>query len=86
MYQDALEVRFVGGPLDGHVQSLRVREDQLVNQATFAINRNLFRLMGRNPAGKPHPVTSIAHYRLEREADDYRYRFLGAVSPLVASE
>lgn len=82
MYQDAFEVRFFGGPLDGHVQQLRVPQNQLVELATFPINRNLFRLMSRHPAGKPHPVTSVASYRLECVDEQYRYQFVGAVTPL----
>ena len=83
MFQEAFEVRFIGGPLDGHVQSLQVPEDQLVEQATFPINRNLFRLMSRHPAGKAHPVTSIASYHLERIDSKYQYTFEGAVAPLA---
>ena len=83
MFQEAFEVRFVGGPLDGHVQQLQVPEDQLVQQATFPINRNLFRLMSRHPAGKAHPVTSIASYRLDRIEGEYQYLFEGAVAPLA---
>jgi hypothetical protein len=84
MFQEAFEVRFVGGPLDGHLQSLQVPEDQLVEQATFPINRNLFRLMSRHPAGKAHPVTSIASYRLERIDGAYQYSFESAVAPLAS--
>lgn len=86
MYQESFEVKFVGGPLDGHVQQLHVPEDQLVEEATFPINRNLFRLMSRHPAGKPHPVTSIASYRLQRMDGEYRYAFQGAAVPLASRE
>jgi hypothetical protein len=84
MYREAFEVKFVGGPLDGHVQQLQVPEDQLIDQATFPINRNLFRLMSRHPAGKPHPVTSIALYKLQKEAGEFRYLFEGASVPMSA--
>jgi len=84
MYRESFEVKFVGGPLDGHVQQLQVPEDQLIEQATFPINRNLFRLMSRHPAGKAHPVTSIAAYKLQKEAGEYRYFFEGASVPLTA--
>jgi hypothetical protein len=83
MYQETFEVRFCGGPLDGHVQKLQVPEEQLIESATFPINRNLFRLMSRHPAGKPHPVTSIASYKLSREDGEYRYLFEGAVAPMA---
>lgn len=82
MIQEAFEVRFIGGPLDGHTQRLQVPQDQLVEEATFPINRNLFRLMSRHPAGKSHPVTSIASYRLERVSGEYQYLFAGAAAPM----
>lgn len=83
MQQDSFEVRFVGGPLDGHTQTLLVPQEQLVEHATFPINRNLFRLMSRHPAGKAHPVTSIASYRLERVEGEFQYSFEGASAPLA---
>ena len=84
MFQEAFDVRFIGGPLDGHTQRLHVPEDQLVEQATFPINRNLFRLMSRHPAGKSHPVTSVASYRLERIEGEYQYTFECATAPMAS--
>lgn len=77
--KDSCAVRFVGGPLDGHVQNLNVADGELVEHATFPINRNLFRLIARKPAGRPHPVTSVACYELVREGGQVKYQFQGAL-------
>jgi hypothetical protein len=76
-------VEFLGGPLDGHQQLLAVPAAELNGVASFPINRNLFRLMGRRPGGKPHPVTSVALYRLEMQGERLVYRFQLAGSPVA---
>lgn len=83
MSSQRYQVEFVGGPLDGHQQTITVPVEELNEIATFPINRNLFRLLGRRPGGKPHPVTSVAVYRLECDAQGRRYRFAGAGSPVA---
>ncbi len=77
------QVEFHGGPLDGHFQTITVPVEELNEIATFPINRNLFRLLGRRPGGKPHPVTSVAVYRLECSAGNCCYRFSGAAAPVA---
>lgn len=77
------EVEFIGGPLDGHRQCLTLSAGELNCIASFPISRNLFRLMGRRPGGKPHPVTSVALYRLEDQGMRLTYRFQLAGSPVA---
>lgn len=86
MFDEVNQIKFLGGPLDGHTQTLRVPLEQLVEIATFPINRNFFRLMNRHPAGKPHPVTSVAVYRLVRENGELTYLFQHAEAPVVAQQ
>jgi hypothetical protein len=78
------EVEFFGGPLDGVIQSITVPAEQLNALATYPINRNLFRLLNRRPSGKPHPVTSVAAYQLQRVGAKHCYFFLGAEAPVMS--
>lgn len=79
-------VEFIGGPFDGHSLTIDASRRELIPLATFAVNRNVLRmLIGRTPGGVA-PITSIALYRLERSGDIARYRFLHAERAEASSE
>lgn len=84
MFEQRSEIEFVGGPLDGHRHVVTMPVVEMNSVVSFPINRNLFRLLGRRPSGKPHPITSIALYRLQNDEDRVCYRFELAGSPVHA--
>jgi hypothetical protein len=83
MSAPVLAVEFVGGPLDGHHQTITAVQEELNTTATFLITRNLFRLLAKRPTGKKHPVTSVAMYQLDLSSDQPRYVFQGACTPVT---
>ena len=72
-------VEFVGGPYDGHRQSVPSPE-ALVDTVALPVNRNIFRMLSGLPAAGEARTTSIAIYELDAEAVSPRYYFLGTTS------
>ncbi|HVA51660.1 MAG TPA: hypothetical protein VNH11_35295 [Pirellulales bacterium] len=72
-------IEFVGGPYDGHRQSVPSPE-ALAETVALPVNRNIFRMLSGLPAMAGARTTSIAIYELEKADDCVRYFFLGATS------
>jgi len=72
-------VEFVGGPYDGHRQSVPSPE-ALVDTVALPVNRNIFRMLSGLPATGNARTTSIAIYELEAVDGSPRYYFLGTTS------
>ena len=78
-------VEFIGGPFDGHHLTLDASERKLIPLATFAVSKNVVRLLSGHSPGPVAPITSIAVYQLERTGEYALYRFLHA-EPVAKSE
>ena len=72
-------VEFMGGPYDGHCQSVPSAE-ALADTVALPVNRNIFRMLSGLPATENVRTTSIAIYELEMVEDSPRYYFLGTTS------
>lgn len=72
-------VEFVGGPYDGHRQSVPSR-DALAETVALPVNRNIFRMLSGLPALAGDRTTSIAIYELHNNDECAHYFFLGATS------
>lgn len=78
--QTTNRVEFVGGPYDGHCQTVPT-PDALAATVALPVNRNIFRLLSGLPAAGDARTTSIAIYELELVESWPRYYFLGTTSP-----
>lgn len=74
------EIEFIGGPFDGHRQSLSIPVNSLAETVALPVSRNIFRLLAGYQAAPEAPATSIAIYELEIIGGQRRYYFLGATS------
>ena len=74
-------IEFIGGPFDGHHQTLSIAPEELAPEAVMPVSRNMFRLMEARVPTRSEPLTSIAIYRRDESADGCRYRFVAARSP-----
>ncbi|HET6879593.1 MAG TPA: hypothetical protein VFI31_05550 [Pirellulales bacterium] len=72
-------VEFIGGPYDGHQQSVP-SADALADTVALPVNQNIFRLLSGLPASENVRNTSIAIYELEMVEGAAKYYFLGATS------
>jgi hypothetical protein len=72
-------VEFIGGPYDGHEQSVP-SADALADTVALPVNRNIFRMLSGLPATENVRTTSIAIYELEMADGAARYYFLGTTS------
>jgi hypothetical protein len=80
MAANQYEIEFIGGPFDGHRQSLSIPVNSLAETVALPVSRNIFRLLAGYQAAPDAPATSIAIYELEIIGSQRRYYFLGATS------
>jgi hypothetical protein len=73
-------VVFIGGPYDGHRQTVPSPEE-LSDTVALPVNRNIFRMLSGLPATGEVRTTSIAIYELEATDGLPRYYFIGTTSP-----
>jgi hypothetical protein len=76
-------VSFVGGPLDGHHQSVSLAPGELAAVVMLPISRSIYRLLDGKPADMTVPITSVAEYHLEFSAPSYRYHFVRAFDAII---
>lgn len=77
MKQTQIFVEFVGGPFDGHSQSLAASEDELATTVALPVNDNVFRMLEGKLRGPARPSRTVALYVLSRDGN-WRYHFLGS--------
>lgn len=70
-------LEFVGGPFDGHHQSIAVLPDQLAQTVALPVNENVFRMLDGKLRGPAQPSRTVALYELHQGAP-WQYRFLGS--------
>ena len=79
-----LNIEFVGGPYDGHVETFHTCARLLPSEVTWLVGADAFRVLhgdGRDLNTDPRRLlTSVALYARETANDTFRYRFVGAIS------
>ena len=79
-----LNIEFVGGPYDGHVETYHTCARLLPSEVTWLVNADAFRVLhGGDHDSSADPrqsLTSVAFYARETASGTYRYRFVGAIS------
>ena len=74
------EIEFIGGPFDGHRQTVSIPVTSLADTVALPVSRNIFRLLSGCNSVPGESTTSIAIYELEALHGKQRYYFLGATS------
>ena len=73
-----LEAEFIGGPYDGHKESLGSACPP--EQLAWIVCEDVFRLLAGKDGRERGTITSVAIYELEVVDGLFHYRFLGAIS------
>lgn len=81
LFQRVQEVEFVGGPFDGHRQTIRLPSEDRREVIAIPVNENVFRLLEGVRQGPKSLPSSIAVYELRKRKGSCRYHFTGAKSP-----
>lgn len=81
MFQRNRKVELVGGPFDGHRQSMRLSSKDRGEQLAIPVNENVFQLLAGESRGAQAPASSVAVYELRKYKGKYRYCFVGARLP-----
>jgi hypothetical protein len=74
-------VSFLGGPFDGHAQTVSYPPEELNVIAVLPVNANILNWVSGVPLGPRRPATSLAIYALERDGEEISYLFLGPSAP-----
>lgn len=76
-HRELVVVTFYGGPLDGWSDFVEVEaNDGSLNQISLPVSESMIRLMQGESISHQTPVTSVAHYELERGSLHWSYRFV----------
>ena len=79
-----LEIRFIGGPYDGHFEFRYTQVRSLPESVIWLVGEDVFRLLEGRDLDKSDraakPLTSVALYTLQRSGAKNVYRFSGSVS------
>lgn len=77
-------VQYHGGPLDGHVDTVPVAREFLIESVAIPINRNVLNSLVRVPPDPvKYPASSVAVYELVRGSEPPVYEFIGSTIPEV---
>jgi hypothetical protein len=77
------QVRYTGGPLDGHRERVPAVQSSLGDVIAIPVNGNLLAMLTGNRCGPKRPATSVAVYELHVVEGLVEYQFLG---PSTAEE
>ena len=80
-FQRGRKVEFVGGPFDGHRQTVDASGDSEREVIAVPVNENVFRMLAGRPTLSRARPTSVAVYELRRQRGKYRYHFMGSETP-----
>jgi hypothetical protein len=73
-----LQIQFVGGPYDGHIQPFG--DPGLIQQLSLPVNENMLPLLKGEKLGPSSPINSLARYRMRQVGDDWKYEFVELIS------
>jgi hypothetical protein len=71
-------IEFIGGPFDGHVQSVSLPPRELIDVVALPVNSNVLHMVNGEPVGEKSPASSIAVYERDSATAPPRYRYVGA--------
>mgnify|MGYP006908337476 CR=1 FL=1 len=74
-------VEFIGGPFDGHRQSIRLSSNDGVEVIAIPVHENVLRKLAESAPVCRALVTSVAIYELRKYKRKYHYQFLSANAP-----
>ena len=75
------DVEFVGGPFDGHRQSIRLSTTEEQEVIAIPVHEKVLRQLAASPPVCSAFVTSVAIYELRQCKRKYHYQFLSANAP-----
>ncbi len=79
-----LQIEFIGGPCDGHLEIRYAQVRSLPKSVIWVVVENVYRLLERQdlrqPDGIASPLTSVALYSLQRANGKNVYRYSCSVS------
>jgi hypothetical protein len=73
-----VQIQFVGGPYDGHVQAFG--DPGLLNHLSLPVSENMLPLLKGEKLGPSTPINSLARYALRQVVDDWQYQFVELIS------
>jgi hypothetical protein len=73
-----VQIQFIGGPYDGHVQAFG--DPGLMQQLSLPVSGNMLPLLKGEKLGPSSPINSLARYALRRVGDDWQYQFVELMS------
>ncbi len=73
-----VQIQFVGGPYDGHVQAFG--DPGLLNHLSLPVSENILPLLKGEMLGPSTPINSLARYALRKVGDDWQYQFVELMS------
>lgn len=73
-----IQIQFVGGPYDGHVQPFN--DPGLIERLALPVHESVLLLLKGKKLGLPSAINSIARYQLQRTGDAWQYHFVELVS------
>jgi hypothetical protein len=76
-------VQFIGGPYDGHVQTVRLPAASLAKVAALPVSGEILQMLGSGEAAPQATATREALYQLEMIDGRPRYRFIKSVAPVA---
>ena len=79
MKDTSIHVEFIGGPFDGHSQSIAATWDELASTVALPVNENVFRMLAGKTRGPARPSKTVAIYELRNDGE-WKYYFLGSRS------
>jgi hypothetical protein len=71
-----IEVEFIGGPFDGHSQTVPDQPVRLAETVALPVNENVFRMLDGKTRGPLRPLRGVALYEQDPEGDG-RYYYVG---------
>jgi hypothetical protein len=76
MIRPEVRIEFIGGPFDGHTQTIFAPPKSYKSTLALPVNENVFRMLDGQDAGPARPSPTVALYELEGD-DDRQYRYIG---------
>ena len=77
MQRTELSIEFIGGPFDGHRQTVIAPLHGAGGRLALPVNENVFRMLEGAVVGPARRTPTVAVYELHRD-DECQYRFVGS--------
>jgi hypothetical protein len=75
MKTTTIAIEFIGGPFDGHMQSVSATPDELLPSVALPVNENVLRMLDGQARGPARPTRTVAFYELQHD-NGWRYCFV----------